>query len=220
MTTLQTLSDLRKRYPKSWLLEYIEKAKSGEEIIGNELMLMLDILIGHFENPTAIFPDGITFDTSESDIRIKFIETKVKHFEAPFAGKPFILTLRQKAYIEAFYSFKIYDEEVGRRVRLFQERIHLVGRKCGKTPLEAAMDLAEFFCGEMGTRILCSSNDYISIHAPRVGSDVVIPFPLDPYLHFISSNISEFNGTTNMNFVDYPAYCRTPIDGFYYPSRR
>jgi len=160
MTTLQTLSDLRKRYPESWLLEYIEKAKSGEEIIGNELMLMLDILLGHFENPTAIFPDGITYDTSESDTRIKFIETKVKHFEAPFAGKPFILTLRQKAYIEAFYSFKIFDEEVGRRVRLFQERIHLVGRKCGKTPLEAAMDLAEFFCGEMGTRILCSSNDY------------------------------------------------------------
>ena len=102
MTTLQTLSDLRKQYPKSWLLEYIEKAKSGEEIIGNELMMMLDILLGHFENPTAIFPDGITFDTSESDTRIKFIETKIKHFEAPFAGKPFILTLRQKAYIEAF----------------------------------------------------------------------------------------------------------------------
>lgn len=113
MTTLQTLSDLRKQYPKSWLLEYIEKAKSGEEIIGNELMLMLDILIGHLKNPTEIFPDGITYDTSESDTRIKFIETKVRHFEAPFAGKPFILTLRQKAYIEAFYSFKIYDEEVG-----------------------------------------------------------------------------------------------------------
>ena len=29
-----------------------------------------------------------------------------------------------------------------------------------KTPLISAMCLAEFFCGELGTRILCSSNDY------------------------------------------------------------
>jgi phage terminase large subunit-like protein len=144
----------------SWLIEYIGKCKRGEILIGLELMAMLDILLGHLEDPTAIFPDGITFDTSESDKRIRFIEKECKHFEAPFAGKPFILTLRQKAYIEAFYSFKIYDAEIGRRVRLFQERIHLVARKCGKTPLEAAMDLAEFFCGEMGTKILCSSNDY------------------------------------------------------------
>lgn len=148
------IHDLRKTYPNSWLLEYIEKCKSKEIIIGKELMMMLDILLSHFDNP------DIRFDTSESDIRIKFIEKECKHYEAPFAGKPFILTLRQKAFIEAFYSFKIFDEEVGRWVRLYQEYLLLIARKCGKSPLVAAMDLAEWFCGEMGTKILCSSNDY------------------------------------------------------------
>jgi phage terminase large subunit-like protein len=175
---MSNISEYRQQYPDSWLLQYIEKCKEGQllydkglltmedlrsgrvELVGRELMQMLDILLGYFEDPTAIFTDGITFEIDDAHKRIKFIEKECKHYEAPFAGKPFILTLRQKAYIEAFYSFKIYDEEAGRRVRLFQERLHLVARKCGKTPLEAAMDLAEWFCGEMGTKILCSSNDY------------------------------------------------------------
>lgn len=148
------MNKLREQYPESFLLEYIEKCKSKEIIIGKELMMMLDILLEHFEDLQ------LRFDTAESDVRIKFIEKECKHYEAPFAGKPFILTLRQKAYIESFYSFKIYEPEINRWVRLFQERLHLVSRKCGKTPLEAAMDLAEWFCGEMGTKALCSSNDY------------------------------------------------------------
>ena len=109
-------------------------------------MMMLDILLDHFINPNHFYEElqsEIRFDTSESDIRIKFIEKECKHYEAPFAGKPFILTLRQKAYIEAFYSFKMFEPEIDRWVRLYQERLHLVSRKCGKTPLEAAMDLAE-----------------------------------------------------------------------------
>lgn len=138
----------------SWILEYISKCKSGEIIIGHELMQQLDILLMHFDNP------DITIDFEDAHKRIRFIETKCKHSEAPFAGKPFILILYQKAFIEAIYSFKIYDEEVGRSVRLYQNILFLVGRKNGKTPLIGAICLAEWFCGEMGTKILCSSNDY------------------------------------------------------------
>lgn len=138
----------------SWLLEYIEKCKSGEIIIGHELMQMLDILLSHFNNPE------IVFDVSDAHKRIKFIESKCKHFEAPFAGKPFVMELFQKAFNEAIYSFKIYDDEVGRMVRLYQDILYLVGRKNGKTPIIGAFDLSEFFCGPMGVKILCSSNDY------------------------------------------------------------
>lgn len=162
MTDLVNMNKLYNKYPGN-LTEYMSKCKSGEIIIGNELMMMLDILKGYLISPNSLFDtfhSEIKFDTSESDIRIKFIENECKHYEAPFAGKPFILTLRQKAFIESFYSFKIFDEEINRWVRLFQEYLLLIGRKCGKTPLVAAMDLAEWFCGEMGTRILCSSNDY------------------------------------------------------------
>ncbi len=154
------LSKLRKAYPDSALIEYMERIENGEEIVGNELKQMLEILTMHLTESTKIYPDGITFELDDAHKRIRFIESKCKHFEAPFAGKPFILMLEQKAYIEAFYSFKIYDDEVGRRVRLYQERLRLCGRKGGKTPFEAAMDLADFFCGQAGTKILCSSNDY------------------------------------------------------------
>jgi phage terminase large subunit-like protein len=138
----------------SFLLEYIGKCKSGEIIIGQELMLMFDVLLTHFENP------DIKIDFEDGHKRINFIEKECKHFEAPFAGKPFLLMLFQKAFIEATYMFKIFDEEIGRWVRLYQDVLFLVARKNGKTPLISAECLAEFFCGEMGTRILCSSNDY------------------------------------------------------------
>lgn len=138
----------------SFLLQYISKCKSGEIIIGQELMLMLDILLTHFDDP------DIKVEFEDANKRINFIETKCKHFEAPFAGKPFLLELFQKAFIEATYIFKIFDEEIGRWVRLYQDVLYLVARKNGKTPLISAICLAEFFCGEMGTRILCASNDY------------------------------------------------------------
>jgi phage terminase large subunit-like protein len=138
----------------SFLLEYINKCKTGEIVIGNELMLQLDKCLAHFEDPE------IKVDFEDAHKRIKFIETKCKHFEAPFAGKPFIMELFQKAVTEAMYIFKIWDEEIHRFVRLYQDVLYLVGRKNGKTPFISALCLAEFFCGEMGTRILCSSNDY------------------------------------------------------------
>ena len=34
----------------SWLLEYISKCKTGEIVIGHELMLQLDIFLTHFKN--------------------------------------------------------------------------------------------------------------------------------------------------------------------------
>ncbi|MDF2534405.1 MAG: phage Terminase [Bacillales bacterium] len=138
----------------SFLLEYIGKCKSGDIIIGQELMQMFEVLLSHFENP------DINIDFEDGHKRINFIEKECKHFEAPFAGKPFLLMLFQKAFIEATYMFKVFDEEIGRWVRLYQDVIFLVARKNGKTPLISAECLAEFFCGEMGTRILCSSNDY------------------------------------------------------------
>ena len=138
----------------SHLLEYIHKCKSGEIVVGHEIIQQLDILLTHFNNP------DITIDFTPAHKRIKFIETKCKHFEAPFAGKPFIMMLFQKAFIEAFYIFQIFDEEFNRLVRMYQDFILLIGRKNGKTPFVSAQDLAEFFCGPLGLKILCSSNDY------------------------------------------------------------
>jgi len=142
------------RFSDDPLFEYIQKCKSGEIVVGRELIQMLDILIDNYKNPE------IEYDTADAEKRINFIQKECKFYEAPFAGKPFILTLRQQAFIHAFYNFKIYSEEYNRLVRLFTEYLMLIGRKCGKTPFVAAMDLAEWFCGPKGTNVLLSSNDY------------------------------------------------------------
>ena len=49
LAIMNKLKKLREEYPLSFLLEYIEKCKSGEILIGKELMAMLDILVSHFD---------------------------------------------------------------------------------------------------------------------------------------------------------------------------
>ena len=138
----------------SWLLEYIHKCRSGEIIVGRELMQEFDLLLRDFADP------AVRVDFAEAHKRVAFIENQCRHSEAPFAGKPFMLMLWQKALIEAIYIFSIYDDELGRFVRKYQDVLMLVARKCGKTPYVSALCLAEWFCGQVGTKILCSSNDY------------------------------------------------------------
>ena len=107
--------------------------------------------------------DVYRFDLTEAHKRIKFIETEIKHFESPFAGKPFILAINQKAIAEAIFGFYVYDPETsdgGRWARRFQEIFLLVARKNGKTPFVAALVLAEWFCGDAGQKVMCASNDY------------------------------------------------------------
>lgn len=152
---MDSVKELREKYPDSFLLEYIDKCKKGGIIVGKEIMQELDIFIANFNDAE------ITIDFSEGHKRIRFIEKECKHAEAPFAGKPFILELFQKAFIESIYIFYIFDEEVHGLVKLYQDVLFLVARKNGKTPLISAICLAEYFVGEMGTKILCSSNDYV-----------------------------------------------------------
>ncbi len=136
----------------SFLIEYYQKCASGEIIIGRELMTELEMLMADMEDPQY------RFDTTDAHKRISFIEKECRHSISPFAGKPFILELWEKAYLEAFYGFYMEIDE--KWLRRFIESTLLVGRKNGKTSLCAADGLAEFFCGNIGTNILCASNDY------------------------------------------------------------
>jgi phage terminase large subunit-like protein len=136
----------------SYLIEYYEKCKSGEIIVGKELMSQLDMLIDDMNNPM------FKFEQAEAHKRIKFIENECKHSISPYAGKPFILQLHQKAMREAIFGF--YMEIEGKWLRRFTEVTYMVGRKNGKTTEVAADGNTEFFCGNAGTNILCASNDY------------------------------------------------------------
>lgn len=146
------MNKLREKYPNSYLLEYIEKCKNGDIIIGKELMTQLDMLVDDLKS------GEYKFDIEVPMVRIKFIESECKHSISPFAGKPFILELWQKALIEALYGFYIFLE--GKWVRRFTGCLLLIGRKNGKSSFCSALSLAEFFCGNIGTNIMCASNDY------------------------------------------------------------
>jgi phage terminase large subunit-like protein len=132
----------------SYLLEYYNEIKLGNIIVGHELQQELNNLITDLDNPNYIF------NNSDAQFRIDFIEGFCKHTKSPFAGQPFKLELWEKAFIEAFYSFK---RQNGRR--RFKKAVLLIARKNGKSTLCAALTLTEHMIGGMGIDCLCTSND-------------------------------------------------------------
>ena len=146
---------------KNYFLEYYEKVKNGEILVGKELMKTLDNLYKDLANPRYFFdlkPGSIRIDFIETfckhtSIRIDFIETFCKHTKSPFTGLPFKLTLWEKAFLQVSYGFKMSDT----KLRRFNEVILLIARKNGKTTFIAGIDLAEFFLSK-GVDIVCASN--------------------------------------------------------------
>lgn len=146
----------------SYLVQYYEAIQRGEIIAGMELIQQLENLMEDLQNPAFVY------DTKDAHFRIMFIERFCKHTKSPFYGKPFILELWEKAFIEAFYSFKwsvdgfksYYGERPPRKLlRRFKKAILLIARKNGKSTLCAALGLTELMCGTGGNDIVCSSND-------------------------------------------------------------
>lgn len=139
---------------ESYIRAYWQDICDGRAIVGYYVRRQVELLIADLDNP------DLKIDFAESEKRIRFIERECRHSEAPFAGKPFLLLPWQKAVIEAIFAIKTFSDEAGRFVRKYQEVLLVVSRKSGKTPFAAAISLAEWCCGEMGTKILYGSNDY------------------------------------------------------------
>lgn len=139
---------------ESYIRAYWQDIQDGKAIVGYYIRRQMELLIADLDNP------NLQIDFAESEKRIRFIENECRHSEAPFAGKPFLLMPWQKAVIEAIFAIKSYNPEVNKFVRKYQEILLVVARKSGKTPLASAIALAEWCCGEMGTKILYGSNDY------------------------------------------------------------
>lgn len=141
---------LKKIEGHSFLKEYIKKTKSGEILIGRELKQQLEIIEEDFNNPKYYF------DLDYVHKKIIFIESFCKHFTYPFAGKPFLLTLWEKAFLEAVYGFY----HTSNKLRKYNRAILLIARKNGKSIFAAADVASEIFLGEMGQQISCASNNY------------------------------------------------------------
>lgn len=133
----------------SYLLEYYQAIMTGDIVAGMELKQELNNLIKDLDNPVY------GYDCSDAELRIEFIENFCKHTKSPFYGKPFILELWEKAFIEAFYSFKMSTTAL----RRFKKALLLIARKNGKSTLCAGLSLTELMVNFGGVDIINSSND-------------------------------------------------------------
>lgn len=133
----------------SYLLEYRERCRCGDEIIGQELMMELDNL---YED---LVTERFLYDRKQALLRMDFMEHCVRLTKSPFYNKPMVLMLWQKALIESVYSFKMPESGL----RRFQKILLLIARKNTKSETCSALGLSEFFFGNPGSDIVASSND-------------------------------------------------------------
>lgn len=133
----------------SFLLEYRARAETGEIVIGQELWQELDNLAEAFHD------DRYYYDTEAAQLRMDFMENCIRLTKSPFYNQPMRLMLWQKAWIEAFYSFKMADTGFDR----FKKTILLIARKNTKSETSSALANSEFIVGNEGADICCSSND-------------------------------------------------------------
>lgn len=139
----------------SYLLEYREKCKTGEILIGQELMQELDNLYEDMSD------DRYFYDTTDANLRMDFMENCVRLTKSPYYNKPMKLMLWQKAMIEAFYSFKMTQQSIEMEMMIdrFQKMLLLISRKNTKSETSSAIGLSEFVTGNEGADIVASSND-------------------------------------------------------------
>jgi len=133
----------------SYLEQYVAAVKAGEIIIGQELTTVLMQLVHDLQD------ERYFYDIKRAHRRIAFIERFCKHTKSPFHGKPFLLELWEKAFIEVVYGF--IRRSTGKR--RFKRVILLISRKNGKSTLTAALAFTELMMGSGGADIVCSSND-------------------------------------------------------------
>ncbi len=138
-----------------FLLEYKARCEWGEFIIGNELWTELNNLAEDLKN------DRYQYDRYTALLRMDFMEHGVRLTKSPYYGKPMVLMLWQKAFIEAAYSFKMAQEsrDAGFWIDRFQKIMLLIARKNTKTETCSGLATAEFITGPDGADLVCASND-------------------------------------------------------------
>ncbi|MBR2773982.1 MAG: hypothetical protein IKD73_03220 [Selenomonadaceae bacterium] len=139
----------------SSLIEYKERIDAGEIIAGIELRMELDNLVTDIREN-----DEYIYNTDAALLRMDFMQNCIRLTKSPFYGKPMVLMLWQKAFIEALNSFKMAREwKEGREIDRFKKALLMIGRKNSKSETCSAMGNAEFIVGNEGSDIVCSSND-------------------------------------------------------------
>jgi phage terminase large subunit-like protein len=129
--------------------EYAAAMKAGDILVCESIRQIYDRLCDDMHS------DRYIYDTTEADRRIRFMEQCIKLTKSPFYGKPMQLMLFQKAFISAFYGFKMAEDGIDR----FRKALLMLSRKGGKSEFCSGLSLSELVLGNAGSDIVCSSNN-------------------------------------------------------------
>lgn len=117
----------------NYVLAYWHEIESGREVVSSRIRQLYEKLAQDIENPTPPY----VFDAELALRPIEYIESICKHSKAPWAGKPVILELWQKALVSATFGF-VHEET---RLRKYRRVDLFVARKNGKSTLAAAIGM-------------------------------------------------------------------------------
>lgn len=126
------------------ILEYWEKIKSGEEVVGYKIRKTYRKLVHDIEHP-----DEFYYSSRRANHILEFAENYCRHSKGKFGGKPVRLELWEKAHLAAVFGFVDIDGD-----RKYRESILIVGKKNGKSLLASVVGLyMQMADGEMGPEI-------------------------------------------------------------------
>lgn len=127
------------------ILEYWNAIQDGSVIVGRWVRKLYERIVHGLDT------GEYCFNAEKANKAIRFIERYVHHNKGMLAPQLLKLDLWQKAAVSAI--FGIVDE---RGFRFFREVFLMVGRKCGKTLLAAAIiAYIAYVDGEFGSEIYC-----------------------------------------------------------------
>lgn len=129
----------------TYIEEYYQFLLKNPEKANHKVLITYKKLVQDIYNPKQVsFFNDITeqkethtyiFNLEKGNRPIEFIERFCKHSKGKWAGKPVILELWQKAFIQALFGF--IDKET--KLRKYKKGILFVGRKNGKSTIDAGL---------------------------------------------------------------------------------
>ena len=131
----------------TYIEEYYQFLLDNPDKANHKVLVTYKKLVDDIKTPKEVsFFNEITeeqethtyiFNENKGTLPIRFIEQFCKHSKGKWAGKPVILELFEKAFIEALYGF--VDQDTG--IRKYKKGALFVGRKNGKSTLDAGLSL-------------------------------------------------------------------------------
>lgn len=130
---------------QTYIEEYYDWIQKHPERVNQKIKIVYKKLVEDIKKPQQVSffneeageqeTHTYVFDLKRGRLPIEFIEKFCKHSKGKWAGKPVILELWQKAFIEALFGF--IDAET--KQRKYKKAILFVGRKNGKSTLDAGL---------------------------------------------------------------------------------